>query len=102
VLRRVKAKIVYVYDFGDNWQHDVVLEKVLPAEPGAKYPQCTGGKRACPPDDSGGPWGYARYLEALAAPTKRGNREFVEWIGEDWDPEAFSAEAVNRIFRRVG
>jgi hypothetical protein len=50
------AKIVYVYDFGDDWRHDIVVEKILPAEPGAAYPRCIAGRRAAPEEDSGGEW----------------------------------------------
>jgi hypothetical protein len=51
-----RAKVVYVYDFGDDWRHDIVVEKILPAEPGASYPRCTGGKGDAPEEDSGGVW----------------------------------------------
>ena len=59
-----KAKFRYEYDFGDNWQHQLLVEKVLPAEPGVHYPRCLTGKRACPPEDCGGVWGYSTFLEA--------------------------------------
>ncbi len=58
----------YEYDFGDSWEHDIVVEAVLPAEPGVAYPRCTGGRRAGPPEDSGGVWGYADLLNVLANP----------------------------------
>jgi hypothetical protein len=53
-----KTKIVYVYDFGDDWRHDIVVEKILPAEPGVAYPRCVTGRRAAPGEDSGGIWAY--------------------------------------------
>ncbi|MBD3286010.1 plasmid pRiA4b ORF-3 family protein, partial [candidate division WOR-3 bacterium] len=53
----------YWYDFGDDWMHTIKLEKILPREKGAEYPTCIAGKRACPPEDCGGPWGYAELLE---------------------------------------
>jgi hypothetical protein len=56
-----KAKVVYVYDFGDDWRHDIVVEKILPAEPGVAYPRCTGGRREAPPEDCGGIWAFNDY-----------------------------------------
>jgi hypothetical protein len=53
-----RAKVVYTYDFGDNWRHDIVVEKIIPAEPGVAYPRCTGGRRAAPPEDCGGIWAF--------------------------------------------
>jgi Plasmid pRiA4b ORF-3-like protein len=55
---RVRERFLYTYDFGDYWQHEMRLEKVLEPEPGKSYPRCIGGKRACPPEDCGGPWAY--------------------------------------------
>jgi hypothetical protein len=51
-----RAKAVYSYDFGDDWRHDIVVEKIIPAEPGVAYPRCTGGRRDGPPEDCGGIW----------------------------------------------
>ncbi len=51
-----RAKVVYSYDFGDDWRHDIVVERIIPAEPGVAYPQCTGGRRDGPPEDCGGIW----------------------------------------------
>ena len=51
-----RAKVVYSYDFGDDWRHDIVVEKIIPAEPGVAYPRCTGGRRDGPPEDCGGIW----------------------------------------------
>jgi hypothetical protein len=56
-----KAKVAYVYDFGDDWRHDIVVEKILPAEPGVAYPRCTGGRREAPPEDCGGIWAFNDY-----------------------------------------
>jgi hypothetical protein len=51
-----QAKVVYSYDFGDDWRHDIVVEKIIPAEPEVAYPRCTGGRRDAPPEDCGGIW----------------------------------------------
>jgi hypothetical protein len=88
-------KFSYTYDFGDNWDHTIQVEKVLPAEAGAHYPRCIDGKRACPPEDRGGPWGYGDFLEAIQDPNHERHEELLEWVGGEFDPEAFDAEAVN-------
>jgi hypothetical protein len=60
-----KAKVVYAYDFGDDWRHDIAVEKIMPAEPGVAYPRCTGGRRAAPPEDCGGIWAFNEYQADL-------------------------------------
>jgi hypothetical protein len=92
-------KFTYTYDFGDNWEHIIQIEKTLPAEPGVHYPRCTDGKRACPPEDCGGPWGYADFLDAIQDPEHERHEELLEWVGEEFDPEAFDSEAVNEELR---
>ncbi len=85
---------VYTYDFGDDWEHTVKLEKILPREEGEDYPRCVRGKRACPPEDCGGPWGYLQLLEVLADPGHEEYEEMLEWLGEDYEPEWFHPEEV--------
>ena len=97
LLARVGAKIVYTYDFGDGWEHGIVLEKGLPVEPNMAYPLCTGGRGACPPEDCGGIGGFYNLLEALQNPRHPQHEELLEWVGEEYDPEKFSIEAINRI-----
>jgi hypothetical protein len=92
-------KFLYTYDFGDNWEHVVEVQKTLPAEPGVRYPRCTDGKRACPPEDCGGPWGYADLLEAIRKPGHAEHEEMLEWLGDEFDPEAFDLKAVNEELR---
>jgi len=87
---------VYEYDFGDGWRHEIVIEKVLSAEPGIKYPVCLEGQRACPPEDCGGPWGYAELLEILDDPGHEEYDGYREWAGEDFDPESFDFQKVNK------
>ncbi|NJN19156.1 MAG: plasmid pRiA4b ORF-3 family protein [Oscillochloris sp.] len=93
-LSRIGAKIRYVYDFGDDWQHTLQLEARLPTP--APLPQCVDGANACPPEDCGGPWGYVELLDALADPDHPDHDEKVEWIGDSFDPEAFDRDAANR------
>ena len=90
-----KSRIRYEYDFGDSWEHDLLVEKILPPEPGVIYPRCLAGKRACPPEDVGGIWGYASFLEAIQDPAHPAHEEYLEWIGDEFDPETFDLEAVN-------
>jgi hypothetical protein len=96
VLDKVGAKGVYAYDFGDGWEHGIVVEKVLRPAPGVAYPVCAAGKRRGPPEDSGGPLGYENLLEALGDPKHEEHKTMREWIGADFDPEAFSVDDVNR------
>lgn len=85
---------LYVYDFGDDWAHNVKLEKILPREKGVDYPICIKGKRACPPEDCGGLPGYLDLLEILSDPRHEGYEETVEWLGEGFDPEHFKPEEI--------
>jgi Plasmid pRiA4b ORF-3-like protein len=96
-----KVRFTYEYDFGDSWQHEIVLEKTLEPEPKVKYPRCIEGARACPPEDVGGIWGYADFLQAVSDPKHESHRDMKEWIGGKFDPEKFSVEAVNKELRRV-
>jgi hypothetical protein len=96
VLGRIGKKAVYTYDFGDGWEHGLVLEKRLPADPNLAYPACTGGQRACPPEDCGGIGGFYELLEAIQNPDHERHEELLDWVGEECDPEAFSIETVNR------
>ena len=84
----------YTYDFGDDWEHRVLLEKILPRDEDARYPVCIKGKRACPPEDCGGVWGYEELLEALHDPDSAEDDELLEWLGEGFDPEYFDAKAI--------
>ncbi len=99
-LTTVGQKGRYAYDFGDDWQHEILLEKVLVAEKGVAYPRCTAGKRACPPEDCGGSWGYANLLEALKDPKHPEHKDMMEWMGGEFDPEGFYLEDVNDRLRR--
>lgn len=97
VLARKGQKLLYEYDFGDGWEHEVILEKFLPIDPAAKYPVCLAGARACPPEDCGGFPGYADIMAALKAPEKTdGRKELLEWVGGGYNPERFDLGAVNR------
>jgi len=96
VLGRKGAKAVYTYDFGDSWEHDIVVEKVLAPESGKAYPACVAGKLHGPPEDCGGLPGFYNLLEAISDPEHEEHEELLEWLGGGFDPDAFSVEAVNR------
>jgi len=96
VLGKVGAKAVYTYDFGDSWEHAIVVEKVLPPEPELPYPVCVGSKLHGLPEDCGGIPGYYNLLEAIRDPAHDQHEEMLEWVGGDFDPEAFSVDDVNQ------
>jgi hypothetical protein len=96
VAAEESAKLRYEYDFGDSWLHQVLVEKIVPPEPGQEYPVCTKGRRARPPEDVGGIWGYQYFLEAIADPEHEEHEEYLAWAGGAFDPEAFDAEEVNQ------
>jgi hypothetical protein len=100
-LRRKGQKFLYNYDFGDDWLHEITVEAVSPIEPGTECPRCLAGRRACPPEDSGGVFGYYRLLEALADPNHPEHEECADWIDPGFDPAALNVDAVNRTLRRV-
>lgn len=95
-LDKPGTRCTYLYDFGDDWSHKVVLEAVVPREPKLKYPRCLAGARACPPEDCGGVHGYARLCDVLKNPSKTDEEaeELLDWLGDDFDPEAFDAGKV--------
>lgn len=90
-------RFVYEYDFGDGWEHQVVVEAVIPSA-GRTRAVCLAGRRACPPEDVGGPWGYAEFLDAMADPKHERHDEFLKWIGGSFDPAAFDAAEVDQVF----
>ncbi len=93
-LNRRGQRAKYVYDFGDGWQHSLLLERVLPREAGVAYPRCLDGRRRCPPEDVGGVPGYEEFLEALRDPQHGAHEEYLVWVGGSFDPAAFDAESV--------
>jgi len=101
VIGREGSTFKYTYDFGDDWKHAIKLEKVLPVENGTPYPRCIKGKRACPPEDCGGPWGYEGLLEALSNPTHPSHTDLTEWLGDAFNPEAFDLTTINKRLARL-
>jgi Plasmid pRiA4b ORF-3-like protein len=93
-FRAVGARATYEYDFGDGWIHHIELEAISRRQSGTKYPRCIDGERACPPEDCGGPGGYAELLETIADPTNDEYASTMEWLGGRFDPEAFTPSKV--------
>jgi hypothetical protein len=89
------SRFSYEYDFGDSWEHEVAVEKVLDTGPGKTPPICLAGQRACPPEDCGGTWGYEEMLAALADPNHQEHESYREWVGRAFDPEAFDRDEIN-------
>ncbi len=85
-------KLIYLYDFGDGWEHTIKVERLADPAPGALYPRLIEVSGRCPLEDCGGPWGYAEMLEAIADPKHERHAELTEWIGDDFDPHADQAE----------
>jgi len=75
----------YLYDFGDAWEHSVKIQGIAPAAPQGSYPRLLAATGMRPPEDSGGPWGYAEKLEAIADPTHEYHEEALETLGDDHD-----------------
>jgi hypothetical protein len=96
-----KSRLRYLYDFGDSWEHEILVEAVGPPTPDTRYPICLTGKRACPPEDSGGVWGYADLLDAINDPENTDREDLLEWLGGPFDPEAFDPEDVNQRLESI-
>jgi len=99
IITKVKSKFTYVYDFGDHWDHEIELEKILPEEEGKSYPLCLDGDRACPPEDCGGLWDYEYKLRILNDKDHPDHNEVMEWMGKDWDAELFDCEETNAFLQ---
>jgi len=91
----------YEYDFGDSWIHDIVFEGCSPNDLGKNYSLCLDGARACPPEDSGGPWGYDDFLEAITDPKHERHGELLDWMGGAFDPEEFDAKTATMAMMKA-
>jgi hypothetical protein len=101
VLEKEGDALIYVYDFGDNWRHEVVLENVIPVNDGVQTPICLGGERRCPPENVGGVRGYGKFLEVIFDPTHEEYEHLVGWAGGPFHAEEFDVKAVNEILARM-
>jgi hypothetical protein len=98
-------RVRYTYDFGDDWEHDILVEDIVDAEGGIAYPHCLGGRRASPPEDCGGIWGYQELLEVLNDPGHEEHAARLEWLGldtaDEYDPAAFDPDTVNKALSTI-
>jgi Plasmid pRiA4b ORF-3-like protein len=94
-------RLLYTYDFGDWWEHELLVEDVFAAEPDERYPRCVAGERACPPEDVGGAFGYAELLVVLQDPTHPQHAELRRWVGGGFDPEVFDPVRATTLLRRL-
>lgn len=100
VAQDEKDRLKYIYDFGDGWEHELIVEKIVEPETGKHYPVCLAGERACPPEDCGGIPGYEMLLAALSGPKTADERDLLEWAG-DFDPDRFDLDAINGRLNRM-
>lgn len=102
LVRKPRSKFTYLYDFGDGWAHTITVESVdkIPDRHAVRI-TCLAGKRRCPPEDVGGPWGYPEFLEAIADPKHEEHQSHLDWCGGSFDPTEFDADAVNFDLAKV-
>ena len=101
VAFREKMKFLYTYDFGDDWEHEILVEKILPMTNENRQPVCIKGARACPPEDIGGIWGYYDFLKILQDPQHPEHEDVVEWMGGHFDSEQFDLDEINKQLIKI-
>jgi len=101
VLRLEGQKITYIYDFGDDWQHTIEVVKIVTVDSEFENCLCTGGQRACPPENCGSYPGYITLVEELKLPTDQRDADLMEWLEEGYDPQLFDIAEVNRQLKRL-
>ena len=98
---REKMKFLYEYDFGDCWEHEILVEKILPMTEERRRPVCLKGAKACPPEDIGGLWGYYNFLKIMQNPKHPEHEDMMEWMGGQFDPDEFDLEEVNKQLKKL-
>lgn len=96
LFKRKDFAFTYIYDFGDCWHHEIIFEDKSEANPEVTYPLCIDGARSCPPEDCGGMYGYYNMLDILQDPSDEEYETYREWLSEDFDPEFFDIDLVNK------
>jgi hypothetical protein len=91
----------YMYDFGDDWEHRIIVEAIKPAETGESYPCFLGGERRCPPEDCGGPPGYFEFIESIASKRGKKAKEALEWYGGPYDPDDIDEQQIKITLGRI-
>lgn len=97
LIERGLRELLYVYDFGDNWQHHITIEDVRQGEPGAEYPRFVAGARRAPPEDVGGISGFEEFLEAVTDPAHEDHERLLTWCGGSFDPDDIDERHVRMI-----
>lgn len=100
ILKKERDPVNYEYDFGDGWEHKIILGKILPFDSDVSLPVCVKGKGACPPEDVGGIWGYHHLLKVLADQSHPEHEEYIEWVADEFDPAAYNIEEVYKQLAR--
>jgi len=98
---RDERRFTYDYDFGDGWEHEVVIEELSWSYFGLKFAVCIDGQNACPPEDVGGTGGYVEFLEAISDPTHEEHESYLEWVGGSFDPAEFDLANANALLQKV-
>lgn len=101
VIPQVGGQFLYTYDFGDSWEHLIEVEKTVDADDKTAYPMFLEGEFAAPPEDCGGVWGYANLVEIISDPDHPEHDEMLEWLGDEFDPETFDREAIDRGLAQI-
>ena len=101
LVERGVSELLYTYDFGDDWQHRVIVEEVLNAQPGTDYPTFIDGERTAPPEDVGGPPGFMDFVEAMAKPRHPQRKDLVRWYGGPFNPVDFGADRIAESIRSI-
>jgi hypothetical protein len=96
-----EGRFTLEYDFGDSWEHEVVIEEQIWSSFGLRSAVCLDGANACPPDDVGGTWGYAEFLSAIEDPTHEEHTKYLEWAGGPFDPAEFDLAEVNALLQKI-
>jgi len=100
ILKTEHHFIQYEYDFGDGWEHEILLEKILEEDEKNQVPRCIGGKRNCPPEDCGGLSGYENVIKTISDPAHYDYEEMMTWLGGEFDPEYFNLNEVNEQLKQ--
>jgi hypothetical protein len=95
IITNPNDSFVYEYDFGDGWEHKIVLEKIVPLD-SSESTVVIKGKKACPPEDCGGIWGYSDFLDAIQDPKHEEHESMIEWVGGEFDPDEFDMKFINK------
>jgi len=100
-IKYEKQKILYIYDFGDGWEHNITVEKILSDNTELEHSICLDGKLSCPPEDCGGLGGYYYFLKAIRDKNHPKHKDMLEWIGGEFDPNEFYLDIVNQDLKRI-